>query len=88
MFCTTSLFAQTQYEYFESDRLGARELKIQLPRNYDKNPEKFYPLILVARISIARTATGSIPTGFAIINMKLVTKVSERIAFDLLMRIH
>ena len=47
MFCTTSLFAQTQYEYIESDRLGSRELKIQLPRNYEENTEKFYPLILV-----------------------------------------
>ena len=47
MFCTTSLFAQTQYEYIESDRLGSRELKIQLPRNYVENAEKFYPLILV-----------------------------------------
>ena len=47
MFCTTSLFAQTQYEYIESDRLGSRELKIQLPRNYEENAEKVYPLILV-----------------------------------------
>jgi predicted alpha/beta superfamily hydrolase len=47
MFCTTSLFAQTQYEYIESGQLGSRELKIQLPRNYQENQEKFYPLVLV-----------------------------------------
>ena len=47
MFCTTPLYAQTQYEYIESDRLGTRELKIQLPRNYEENTEKYYPLILV-----------------------------------------
>jgi predicted alpha/beta superfamily hydrolase len=47
MFCTTPLYAQTQYEYIESDRLGTRELKIQLPRNYEENTEKDYPLILV-----------------------------------------
>jgi predicted alpha/beta superfamily hydrolase len=47
MFCTTTIYAQTQYEYIESDRLGSRELKIQLPRNYEENTDKTYPLILV-----------------------------------------
>lgn len=40
--------AQVLYESFDSSKLGeARELKIQLPRNYDRNPEKHYPLIIV-----------------------------------------
>ena len=47
IFCTNILLAQTQYEFIESDRLGTRELKIQLPRNYDENEDKTYPLIVV-----------------------------------------
>ena len=43
---TTTLFSQTQYELINSDRLGERELKIQLPRNYADNTEQFYPLII------------------------------------------
>ena len=43
---TTTLFSQTQYELINSDRLGERELKIQLPRNYADNKEQFYPLII------------------------------------------
>ena len=43
---TTQLFSQTKYEFIDSDRLGQRELKIQLPRNYNKNLEQFYPLIV------------------------------------------
>ena len=43
---TTTLFSQTQYELIDSDRLGERELKIQLPRNYAENTEQFYPLII------------------------------------------
>jgi len=43
---TTTLFSQTQYELINSDRLGERELKIQLPRNYAENTEQFYPLII------------------------------------------
>lgn len=46
MFCTTTLWAQTQYELLETETLGERELKIQLPRNYDENAENYYPLIL------------------------------------------
>jgi len=41
-------FAQTLYETIESEVLGtSRELKIQLPRNYEDNPEQSYPLIVV-----------------------------------------
>jgi predicted alpha/beta superfamily hydrolase len=43
---TTQLFCQTKYEFIDSDRLGQRELKIQLPRNYNENLEQFYPLIV------------------------------------------
>lgn len=40
--------AQVIYETFNSSKLGTeRELKIQLPRNYEKNAEKRYPLIIV-----------------------------------------
>jgi len=47
MLCTCSLIAQTQYEFIESEGVGKRELKIQLPRNYDENSDKHYPLIVV-----------------------------------------
>lgn len=47
MLCTSSLFSQTQYEFIESELAGKRELKIQLPRNYQDNQEKQYPLIVV-----------------------------------------
>ena len=43
---TIQLFSQTKYEFIDSDRLGQRELKIQLPRNYNQNLEQFYPLIV------------------------------------------
>ena len=43
---TTTLFSQTKYEFIDSDRLGQRELKIQLPRNYNENLEQLYPLII------------------------------------------
>ncbi|MGB8375995.1 MAG: alpha/beta hydrolase-fold protein [Salegentibacter sp.] len=40
--------AQTIYETISSEKLGeTRELKIQLPRNYDKNTEKSYPVMIV-----------------------------------------
>src|SRR5690606_38690924 len=40
--------AQVIYETINSKKLGTqRELKIQLPRNYQANPEKNYPLIIV-----------------------------------------
>ena len=39
---------QIQYEEIQSDKLGqSRQLKIQLPRNYDANTEKTYPIIVV-----------------------------------------
>lgn len=41
-------FSQTIYDSFESEFLKeSRELKIQLPRNYDDNTKKDYPLIIV-----------------------------------------
>lgn len=43
-----SSFSQTIYEEFNSTKLGeTRKLKIQLPRNYEKNTEKRYPIVLV-----------------------------------------
>ena len=43
-----AIFAQTIYKTINSSKLGEdRELKIQLPRNYDTNTEKEYPLIIV-----------------------------------------
>lgn len=45
---TTSFQAQVIYETINSSKLGTeRELKIQLPRNYENNPEKRYPVIIV-----------------------------------------
>lgn len=45
---TLLVSAQTVYEIFDSYKLGEqREIKIQLPRNYDKNEEKKYALFLV-----------------------------------------
>jgi len=47
-FITFSLTAQIQYEEIQSEGLGeARQLKIQLPRNYDSNIEKTYPVLVV-----------------------------------------
>lgn len=41
-------FSQSIYENFESEFLNdSRELKIQLPRNYNENLDKEYPLIIV-----------------------------------------
>jgi len=46
--CLGVLNSQTIYEEFQSAKLGAsRELKIQLPRNYEENSEKQYPLFIV-----------------------------------------
>ena len=46
--CFNLTFTQTVYESIESNALGVkRELKIQLPRNYESNPDKNYPLIVV-----------------------------------------
>ena len=45
---TTSFQAQVIYETINSSKLGTeRELKIQLPRNYENNPEKRYPIVIV-----------------------------------------
>jgi len=42
------LFAQVIYEDFNSKKLGeTRKLKIHLPRNYETNTEKRYPIVLV-----------------------------------------
>ncbi|HSP11665.1 MAG TPA: alpha/beta hydrolase-fold protein [Salegentibacter sp.] len=41
-------FSQTLYETISSEKLGEeRQLKIQLPRNYDANAEKHYPVMIV-----------------------------------------
>ena len=48
LLCLNITFAQTVYKSIESNAIGTtRELKIQLPRNYESNPEKYYPLIIV-----------------------------------------
>ena len=42
------LEAQVKYETIESSKLGeSRELKIQLPRGYNSNEDKNYPLFIV-----------------------------------------
>lgn len=41
-------YAQVQYETFDSQKLNdTREIKVQLPRGYDENTSKSYPLIVV-----------------------------------------
>ena len=46
--CIPFANAQTKYEEFPSVRLEQkRQIKIQLPRNYEKNIEKTYPLFIV-----------------------------------------
>ncbi|HEY9186193.1 MAG TPA: alpha/beta hydrolase-fold protein [Salegentibacter sp.] len=41
-------FSQTLYKTINSEKLGEeRQLKIQLPRNYEANPEKIYPVMIV-----------------------------------------
>ena len=43
-----TLTAQVIYEPFESSKLeGTRDIKIQLPRNYDAEEETLYPLVIV-----------------------------------------
>lgn len=45
---TQLIYSQTIYKTINSSKLGKeRELKIQLPRNYEQNAEKKYPLIIV-----------------------------------------
>lgn len=40
--------AQVKYETFESSKLGeTRQIKIQLPRGYDSNEDKSYPIFIV-----------------------------------------
>lgn len=49
LFIAPNLFtAQTIYKSLKSSKLGEeRELKIQLPRNYENNKEKSYPVLIV-----------------------------------------
>ena len=48
LFIANIALAQVVYEEFNSSRLGeSRQLKIQLPRNYDTNTEKVYPIVIV-----------------------------------------
>lgn len=45
---TCFIQAQVKYEAIESSKLGeSRQLKIQLPRGYEKNTDKTYPLFVV-----------------------------------------
>lgn len=47
-FGSISASGQVIYEEFNSAKLGeSRQLKIQLPRNYQQNTEKVYPIVLV-----------------------------------------
>ncbi|AXT57046.1 esterase [Aquimarina sp. MMG015] len=47
-FFTSISFGQVKYETFRSIKLDQnRDLKIQLPRNYEKNEDKIYPVIIV-----------------------------------------
>lgn len=47
-FFSISVSAQIQYEEILSNKLNqTRQLKIQLPRNYEENTEKTYPVIVV-----------------------------------------
>ena len=50
IFCSTLLFAQSKviYEEIQSSRLDeSRRLKIQLPRDYEENIDKVYPIVIV-----------------------------------------
>ncbi len=48
LFLSSSAMSQVIYEKLESAKLGeSRELKIQLPRNYDPEGDVIYPLIVV-----------------------------------------
>jgi predicted alpha/beta superfamily hydrolase len=47
-FLALNLYAQADRETIDSDKLSeARELKIQLPRNYDPKADRVYPLVVV-----------------------------------------
>jgi len=48
MTCFNTLFAQVIYEEFDSYKLGEkRGIKIQLPRNYNSDDDKKYPVVIV-----------------------------------------
>lgn len=48
LFLVHNAQSQTLYETIKSDKLGeSRQIKIQLPRNYDKNLSLTYPVIVV-----------------------------------------
>lgn len=48
VFTTGSIFGQVNYQEIYSEKLGEnRQIKIQLPRNYNSNSEKHYPIIVV-----------------------------------------
>lgn len=48
LFSSVASFAQIEYKELPSAALGStRQLKIQLPRNYESNVEKSYPVIVV-----------------------------------------
>ena len=48
LFLAASIYSQAIYESYRSVKLDqTRELKIQLPRNYERNEDKIYPVILV-----------------------------------------
>ncbi len=41
-------YAQIKYESLSSQKLGeTRQIKIQLPRNYEENKDKRYPVVVV-----------------------------------------
>lgn len=48
MLLPLAIFSQIKYESISSEKLGeTRQLKIQLPRNYEENKDKRYPVMLV-----------------------------------------
>ena len=48
LFISSSSISQIDYKEINSEKLGGtRQLKIQLPRNYNENEEKSYPVIVV-----------------------------------------
>ena len=54
-FMTFSFLANAQviYEEFNSERLQeTRRLKIQLPRNYDTNTDKVYPVTMPRTLNV------------------------------------
>jgi len=50
IFCTLNIYSQSRiiYEEIQSERLEeSRRIKIQLPRDYEENVEKSYPIVIV-----------------------------------------